>query len=61
MKHTLLPLFVLLLTSCSNDCEGSRKQLEVQRIEAIKNCNGSIDAINEIERQYKQRLSELKC
>lgn len=60
MKQLLTLLFLITLISCEKDCEALKQDAYNNYINAIQNARTQ-DAVNEITRQYNEKISNLNC
>lgn len=60
-KLLLLPMFAMLLSSCTNDsyCDEELAKLEVLRSKGWTNCNGGKACVAKIESYYQMKRQEI--
>lgn len=60
MKKLIFILAVVGMTSCSKNCDDLEMAATNQYKNAIFNCNGNSAAVNEVTRQYNEKIKQIR-
>ena len=61
MKIILLVIIMYATLSCDKNCDEDKKKLYDQYQQALNNAAQSEAAVNEVTRQYNEKLKKLDC